>query len=513
MTAPPRLAGVSVPLFSLRSDADSRIGEVFDLLPLADWAVTAGQRIIAVLPLGEVGVGESSPYNALSSFAIDPLYVTLSEVPELAGYGEIESPRDPKASGAAPIVDRKAVRAWKTPWLSEAFDRFRSLPEGDARARGFHAFRREQKSWLEDYALFRALSEENAGTSWRDWPRRIRDREPSALAEERARLHHRIAYFEYLQFAAEEQWWRAREHVRRAGVALMGDLPFSPADNSVDVWANRAVFDLSRSIGAPPDTFSATGQRWGLPMYRWSELRRSGWRWFRSRIRRMADLYDLYRIDHVVGLFRTYWFEGDSAGDFEPAEVSEQMAQGREILQVMQAESGAALPVAEDLGVVPDFVRRCLAELDIPGYKVFRWERSNGGFIDPREYPHCSIATTGTHDTDTLAEWWTTLADSERAAIASLLGEAVPPPPALSSDLRRALLGRLYDSGSRYVVIPMQDLFGWKERINRPATVGPENWTYRLPMRIADLTASSEITEEIRMLRDRIDAAGRLRRT
>ena len=508
-----RLAGVAVPLFSLRSEVDSGIGEIFDLLPFAEWAAGAGQRIIALLPLGEVGEGETSPYNALSSFAIDPLYVTLSEVPDLAGCRGLESPARPAEGPAGTIVMREQVRAFKIPWLAEAFTRFRALPEGDARARGFQAFRREQAGWLGDYALFRAISEEHARISWKDWPKGLRDREPHALARARLRLRDRIEFFEYLQFAAEEQWWRAREHARRVGVALMGDLPFAPSENSADVWANQRFFDLSRSIGAPPDAFSATGQRWGLPMVCWSKLRWSRWQWFRSRIRRMADLYDLYRIDHVVGLFRTFWFGEEGAGSFEPAEIPAQKAQGREILEIMRAESGAAVPVAEDLGVVPDFVRRCLADLDIPGYKVFRWERLNGGFLDPRAYSDCSIATTGTHDTDTLAAWWAGLSDEERSEAVSLLGEAGSPPPELIPEIRRGLLGLLYESGSRYVVIPIQDLFGWTERINSPATVGPENWSFRLPVTIAGLSSTRSLIDEVRRLRERIDAAGRTGRT
>lgn len=513
MTGRVRLAGVAVPLFSLRSEADSGIGEIFDLVPFSDWAASAGQRMIALLPLGEVGTGEASPYNALSSFAIDPLYLTLSEVPELAGCRDLEPVREPVDGDARQNVDHESVRVRKMPWLREAFARFHALPDGDARVRGFRAFRREQESWLEDYSLFRALSEAHGECPWKDWPSRLRERDSHALDLARARLHDRIEFFAYLQFVAEEQWWRAREHARRAGVALMGDLPFAPAENSADVWANQQIFDLSRSIGAPPDAFSETGQRWGLPMYRWEGLRQRHWRWFRSRIRRMADLYDFYRIDHVVGLFRTFWFAGESAGGFEPVEVPAQQAQGREILEIIRAESGAAVPVAEDLGVIPDFVRRCLAELEIPGYKVLRWERTDGGFLDPREYPDCSIATTGTHDTEPLVAWWAALPEADRAQVVSLLGKSGSPPRHLVPALRRDLLGRLYESGSRYVVIPIQDFFGWNERINRPATIGPENWSFRLPVKLADLTSTPGLIEESRLLRERIDAAGRLERT
>jgi 4-alpha-glucanotransferase len=504
-----RSAGVAVPLFSLRSKPDSGIGEIFDLVPFADWAAFAGQRIVALLPLGEVGPGESSPYNALSSFAIDPLHVTLSEIPELAGTRGLEATLASADRIRQASLDRDRVRAWKLPFLEEAHARFRKLPDGDARVRELGAFRREQSLWLEDYVLFRALYEERGGESWKRWPGPLRDRDARALAKGRRRLRERVALFEYLQFVAEEQWWRVREHVRKTGVALMGDLPFAPAENSADVWGNQELFDPSRSVGAPPDDFSETGQRWGLPMYRWQAHRGEGWRWFRSRVRRMADLYDLYRIDHVVGLFRTYSFAAGDHGAFEPADVTAQQAQGLEILEMMREESGASAAVAEDLGSIPDFVRHRLAALDIPGYKVFRWERNGGDFIDPREYPECSIATTGTHDTESLAVWWSSLSRADRTQALRLLGHRAAATRELRPEIRRTLLGRLYESGSRYVILPIQDLFGWSERINRPATIGPENWSYRLPVAVAELSTRSALAEETRRLAALIDAGDR----
>ncbi|MGH7336522.1 MAG: 4-alpha-glucanotransferase, partial [Myxococcota bacterium] len=315
-----RLAGVAVPLSALRSKRDAGIGEIFDLAPFLDWAVAAGQHLVALLPLGELAPGEASPYSALSTFAIDPLYLTLAEIPELAGVAAAEEP--PVADTAR--VDRERVRAWKEPLLAEAFERFSRLPKDCARRREHAAFRRENEGWLGDYALFRALAEEEGWRWWLDWPVAVRKRNPRAVRAAAERLRRRLELNEYLQFAAEEQWWRVREKARAHGVLLMGDLPFAPSVNSADVWGNQRLFDLARSVGAPPDDFSPTGQRWGLPMIRWKRLRAEGWSWFRARFRRLADLYDLYRIDHVVGLFRTWNFRGEALGGFEPARVGAQ---------------------------------------------------------------------------------------------------------------------------------------------------------------------------------------------
>ena len=503
-----RLAGVTLPLSALRSTRDAGIGEIGDLEAFLEWAASAGQGIVALLPLGELAPGETSPYNALSTFAIDPLYVTPSAIPELVGVPEAEP------SGGADRLDRERVREWKEPLLREAWRRFSALPEGCARRRGHESFLRENRDWIGDHALFRALYEEHGRVWWREWPAPLRDRQPRAVSRARAALRGEVDFHAWLQFAAEEQWWRAREHARRAGVLLMGDLPFGPSGNSADVWAHPEIFDLGRSVGAPPDEFSETGQRWGLPMYRWDAMRAGGWTWFRRRFRRMSALCDLYRIDHVVGLFRTFAFADETGpGEFDPADEPAQIAQGREILELALAESGAGSVVAEDLGLIPDWVREVMLELDVPGYKVFRWERDEGsGYVDPRKYPECSIATFGTHDNEPLALWWSLLERPERAEVLALLGDTGEAEGGLSTGRRRALLDLLYRSGSRYVILPVQDLFGWTDRINLPATVGAANWTWRLPIPVERLGREPEGSPEVGWLRTSIDAAGRLRR-
>jgi len=497
-----RCAGISIPLFSLRSERDGGIGDFSDLDPFCDWAATFGQSVVAVLPLGELGPGETSPYHSLSSFALDPIFLRPDALPEL--YGE--------RMDSAPDYDEvrhDAVRARKTPFFDEAFRRFLAAPEDHPRRRRCARFRERAKGWLPDYVLFRALFEEAGGRSWMDWPESLRHREASALEAARRRLAPRIAFFEFLQFAADEAWSDARVTARRRGVVLMGDLPFAPSQNSADVWANPELFDFSRSAGAPPDEFSATGQRWGLPMYRWVEMRRSEWRWMRARARRMAELYDLFRVDHVVGLFRTFWFDGEIPGGFDPPTESAQIAQGREILELLVEESRPAAIVAEDLGAIPPFVLETLAELDVPGYKAPRWQRSESDFVDPATYPECSIATTGTHDTECLAEWWDSLGVPERTA---LTGSPVSAAEELKRTARFGILDQLYRSPSRYAILPIQDLFGWRERINIPATVGGGNWIYRLPASLERLRADPAVRTDAVALKALIDGSGRLRK-
>jgi len=494
-----------VPLFSLRSELDGGIGDFETLGTFVEWAGRVGQRLVALLPLGELCPGETSPYNALSSFALDPIHLRVSAIEEL---------RDEKLGRGddAAVVDHVRVHAWKEPLFQRAFERFRSLADDHPRRARFAEFRRRAEPWLADYALFRALSEAEAGRSWKHWPEEIATREPQALAEARGRLAARISFFEYLQFLADDAWSAVRRRAEAHGVVLMGDLPFAPSENSADVWAHPEVFDLSRSVGAPPDEFSETGQQWGLPMYRWEAMRKGNWRWLRARARRMAELYDLFRVDHVVGLFRTFNFVGAEPNGFEPSEEPEQIAQGREILCILREEAHPAKVVGEDLGMIPEFVIETLSALDVPGYKVLCWQREAERFIDPDEYPECSVATTGTHDTDSLIEWWDELSDTERSELGALAKMPRETSRPLARELRLALLDRLYHAPSRYVILPIQDLFGWRARINTPATTSENNWVFRLPLPIERFASDREVAADTAALAASIDASGRLRR-
>jgi 4-alpha-glucanotransferase len=230
-----------------------------------------------------------------------------------------------------------------------------------------------------------------------------------------------------------------------------------------------------------------------LPTYRWSAIAAADYQWIRVRARRMASLFDGYRVDHLVGLYRTYGRPADGEPFFNPATEEEQTAQGERILGMLQA-TGAGI-IAEDLGLVPDFVRASMARLGVPGCKVQRWERQwrepGEPFIDPMDYPPVSAAMTGTHDTETLAAWWDGASDDDRRALLQLRPVAaagiVDPEQPFDDRLRDALLRMMYGAASRELLLPMQDVFGWRDRINTPGTVGEDNWTWRLPWPVDEL--------------------------
>ena len=513
----PRAAGVALPLFALRGASDLGSGNILDLVPFVDWLARWHHGIVQLLPLNEAAPGEASPYAALSAFAIDPSYIAAAQVADIARsaaaqqwLGGPQVRRKRERLELAPQRERAAAYGFTLRLLEFGFAEFTVNAEAERRAR-FDDFCAGQAWWLDDYALFRALKERRRFASWETWPEPLRRREPAALAEARARLQVRVRFAQYLQWIAAEQWAAVRAHARHRGMRIMGDLPFVCSRDSADVWAHPELFDFSSSAGAPPDAFSATGQAWGLPLYNWSALRHSGYEWWRQRARQARELYDLFRIDHVVGLYRTYAIpaqEGGTAG-FVPRDEHDQWRQGHELMSAIVAEAAPSGVIAEDLGTVPEWVRRDLTELGIPGYRVFRWERHDHGFIDPRVYPALSVATSGTHDTETLLAWWDDLGTGERAAIVSLLGLESSRAGDDSSLPLLPALRRLYDAGSSMTILPIQDVFGWPARINVPATVTADNWSYRLPVAVDQLDHVQSLRERMTAVRDMIDASGR----
>jgi 4-alpha-glucanotransferase len=517
----PRQAGILLPLFSLRSASDWGVGEIPDLVPWARWCASAGFSVAQVLPVNEASRGQNSPYAALSAFAIDPVYAALGAMEDFEAAGGVEAlSGDDRALlervRAAPAVRWDEVRALKRRALSLAFDRFEreEWARRSTRAHALEAFARAEASWLADYALFVAIhDDEQGGRGWNEWPAPLQERDPAALADARARLSRRILFHEWLQWQLEEQWHAARTAANAIGVELAGDLPFMVATDSADVWARRGDFRLDARVGVPPDAFSATGQDWGLPVYRWEVMEREGFPWLGERARRMADLYGVFRVDHVVGLYRTYFFPADGSDPaFVPVGEEAQTENGEQVLAIF---SRGARVVAEDLGTVPDFVRASLERIEIPGYRVLRWEREwhdpGQPFRDPTTWPALSVATTGTHDTDAMADWWEAMTEEERKAflaqpaLAALRARA---PSRFDDGVRDAILELIYGSASDLLLLPFQDAFGMRERVNVPGTVNDENWTYRIPLDLSALHADRAGQERLRGLAARSRRAG-----
>lgn len=515
-----RRSGILVPLFSLTSNRSWGIGEFTDLPMFARWAASAGQRFVQILPITEIPSIETSPYSALTAMALDPIYISLPALEDFASLGgeswmsqEDRGTIDTLRKGTR--VEHRIIRPFKERWLRRAFERFLDIEiEGKSRrAQKFAAFTEAEAWWLDDYSLYQALRTARGAKPWWDWPSPLAHRDSQSLAAAREEFRDEIRYLQYVQWVAAEQWADARRQVPE--VQIFGDVPFMISADSPDVWTQQNEFLLDATVGVPPDAFSETGQDWGLPPWRWDVMAQDEYEWMGRRARRTVSLFDGFRLDHLVGLYRTYIRPIDKsiAPYFAPSEEALQLQLGERLVGIYQ--DGGAEVIAEDLGTVPDFVRESLQRLDVPGFKVLRWERdwSKPGhpFVDPPDYPEASVATTGTHDIEPLACWWEVTSREERdqildipsvqrhlAETASLQDVRVAPtmPRAAIDAILRALL----DAESRLTIIPVQDIFGWRNRINTPAVVDEQNWTWRLPWPVDRLEHISEAQMRARNL-------------
>ncbi len=468
---PPRSAGIL-----LHPTALPGRFPIGDLGPAAhrflDWLAAAGQQVWQMLPVNPPGHG-NSPYSASSTFAGSPLLLSPEALIEAGLLTAAEVDAASPVPATAGRVDYAAAATQKHALLEQAYRRY--LAQGGEPA--LAAYRAAEASWLPDYALFMALREEDS-RHFSEWPRPLATHEPAACAAAATRLEDRVRYHVFTQWCFAVQWKRLREHAGRVGVRLFGDLPIFPADDAADVWANSRLFELDERgrttvvAGVPPDYFSATGQRWGNPVYRWGQVAAEGYRYWIERFRRAFALMDLIRVDHFRG-FESSWQVAAS----EPTAVRGRWVKGpgRELFRQVERELGRLPIVAEDLGVITRAVEELRDDLGFPGMKVLQF--AFGG--DPRhpflphEHGRRSVVYTGTHDNDTTAGWYAALPEADREQLKRYAGGE-------ASDPVRALIRLAYGSVAELAVIPLQDLIGLgsEARMNVPAL--PEgNWAWR----------------------------------
>ena len=512
MLPPARLSGVLLPVFSLRSRSDFGVGDFGAAEGFFRWLAAAGQRLWMLLPLLPTTPGDPSPYATAGSAGLNPLFIHLDWLEEYreAGGLHLLSARQAhalEAARTAPRIAYDVVFEVKRVALEAAFSHGQAHP-GERNER-FERFREAESGWLDDHALFSAIAEEQQRRPFWEWPDELATREPGAMAATRARLAPRIRFHSWLQWVAHEQWARVRTAAREHHVLLCGDEPFIVGQNSSDAWAHPGLIRRDARLGVPPDAFSATGQDWGLPWFDFPAMERDGWRWLRSRARQSATYYDLRRVDHAVGYFRQ-WIRDQTTptGRFVPPDEPTQAALGETVFRVLGEGAGI---VAEDLGVIPTWVRQTLERLGIPGYRVLRWERDQAQFRDPAAFPALSLVTTGTHDTETLRAWWETSTDAERLAVATVYATfaALRQAPAeFTPEVHEALLAAAETSGADLCVVPWQDVLGTTERINLPGTVQEANWSYRMPHPVEELLAHPDTEAAAATLR-RLSERGR----
>ena len=404
-----RRSGLAIPLFSVYSENSIGIGELPDIKLLVDWCKETQMSIIQLLPMNDVGFN-FRPYDAQSAFALEPMYLSLDELSEvdLAPFKkELESLRERFPTGSSRV--NYQIKQAKLELLWKVFKR-NSNPSS-----AFNGYLEDCKSWLNDYVLYKVIKEGNSAKSWEDWDSRIKDREPKALENFRNDNLERIKFHQWLQWQLYEQFKSVKTYAENKHVLLMGDLPFLVSRDSADAWSHQDYFKLDLCSGAPPDMYFARGQRWGMPVYNWQNIARDGFCCLKERLSYAENFYDLFRIDHVIGVFRIWAISilepkenAGLNGRFDPQDESLWEAQGRKILSVM-VSSTKMLPCAEDLGVVPECSYRVLEEFGIPGIDVQRWTKYWGTSYDfkaPEDYRKNAIATLSTHDSSILCAWW-----------------------------------------------------------------------------------------------------------
>jgi 4-alpha-glucanotransferase len=479
-----RSAGVLLHVSSLPS-----YGGIGDLGPAAydflGFLGEAKQHIWQVLPLCPTGFG-NSPYAGSSAFAVNPYLISLEFVSD---WGWIDGDRIAGLAGRGGPVNFEEVEQRKLPLLYEAAGRFLDRGAHEPRFaeqwKLFNQFCNAEANWLEDYALYAVLRREYKTGAWTEWPHAIRKREPETLGDMRKKHARSIALEQVMQFAFDRQWSDLRKAAARAGIRILGDIAIFVNFDSSDVWTHPDIFELDKDLkpvhvaGVPPDYFSATGQRWGNPLYRWDVLQAQRFEWWVQRIGRSCRLYDIVRLDHFRG-FESYW--SIPAAEETAIHGKWIKAPGLELFRSLEERLGPLPLVAEDLGMITKAVDQLRIDLGMPGMRVIQFGFSDKGahMHLPHRYEANTVAYTGTHDNNTTLGWWEQAGEQVRTAAQAYVG------PIAANDGTGApvwpLMRATAASVAQLAIVPAQDLFelGSEARMNTPS-VPQGNWSWRAP--------------------------------
>ena len=560
-----RHAGILIPAFSARREGDLGIGDTLALRQWIDWAARYGVGFIQLLPINENGADES-PYSAISSVALDPIYLTLDseEIPWLSEENIAKTRERLGDAVSATLVDYPAVRNAKRTLLELAWSKFDEA--APAHSKEFARFKKKEAAWLDDYCLFRFLMEQHGEQlTWDKWPDSCRT--PAKARAHVAKLRkadptaidYRLKFFAFVQWLCFRQWLALRAHADSVGVKLMGDVPIGVSWHSCDVFFNRDEFHLDWCGGSPPEGMSQSdpffqqwGQNWGIPLYRWDHMEGNGFAWWHSRITRLTEIFEMFRLDHILGFYRIYAFpwHPERNPDFlglsheqaagltggrlprwvlRPDDTVENKAANRadgdvRLRAIMEA-AGNAEVIAEDLGWVPEYVRPHLTDLDIAGFRIPHWDCNEYGHPTPGNcFPENSFATFSTHDHDPVngiwrgclhvieqhsrnpsehSGWQSQGAHNTLRILSEFAGIPISshgPWPPYTEGVRLRLIKSLFSSNSRHAVLMVTELFGIDVRINQPGVSGGENWRFRLPWTIDEIESDPQLQDVCRKL-------------
>ena len=453
-----------------------------------DWLKEAGQSYWQILPLGPTSYGDS-PYQSFSTFAGNPYFISLEALVE-EGVLTAEECDAADFGDDAGSIDYEKLYNSRYPLLRKAYER-----SDISRNPEYQRFLEENRWWLDDYALFMAVKDRFDGAPWNQWAEDIRLRYGYAMDYYRRELYFDIEFQQFMQYLFYKQWMELKSYANQKGIQLIGDIPIYVAMDSADAWAHPELFQLDQDnvpvavAGCPPDGFSAVGQLWGNPLYRWDYHRQTGYQWWISRLAYCFRLYDVVRIDHFRGFDEYYSIP---YGEETALNGHWEKGPGIDLFRHVERALGWKQVIAEDLGYVTDSVRQLVQESGFPGMKVLEFafdSRDSGCANDylPHNYTENSVAYTGTHDNETIVGWFESITETERKLAREYLCDEATP----QEKLYRSFISLIMRSRAQLCVIPMQDYLGYDNtcRMNKPSTVG-ENWKWRLK--------EGELTEELK---------------
>lgn len=453
-----------------------------------DWLKGAGQTYWQILPLGPTSYGDS-PYQSFSTFAGNPYFISLDELIEEGVLTEKEC-KSADFGKRADDIDYEKIYKKRFRLLRKAYERSRVSENPD-----YVRFVEENRWWLSDYALFMAVKDRFKGAPWTEWAEDIRLRWSNAMDYYRRELYYDIEFQQYLQYKFFSQWRRLKAYANEKGIRIIGDIPIYVAMDSADTWAHPELFQLDENnvptavAGCPPDGFSADGQLWGNPLYRWDYHKNTGYDWWMSRMWYCFQMYDVVRIDHFRGFDEYYSIP---YGEETAVNGHWEKGPGIDLFRCMEQRLGRHQVIAEDLGYVTDSVREMVRESGFPGMKVLEFafdSRDTGSASDylPHNYVENSVAYTGTHDNETITGWFKSITKEERQMARDYLCDQHTP----TKELYKSFIALVMRSSSRICIIPMQDYMGLDNRcrMNQPSTLG-KNWKWRL--------TKGELSEELK---------------
>jgi len=453
-----------------------------------DWLAGAGQKWWQVMPLGPTGYGDS-PYQSFSAFAGNPYLISLETL--LEGGLLTDADLEPVPDFGPDKVDFGWLYSWKFGILEKAYAHF-VAGKNAALALEFEAFKKQEASWLEDYTLFMAvkgtqdtmdpLGNPCKGAPWNAWPEDIRSRQPDAMVRYRTELFETVDRFAFYQFLFFRQWTAVREYAKGKNIRIIGDIPIFVAMDSSDAWANPSEFVFDETgqptvvAGVPPDYFSATGQLWGNPLYRWDKMQQDGFAWWIERFKGSLKLYDLIRVDHFRG-FEAYWEV--PAEEVTAVKGRWVVAPGKELFEAVKAALGDLPIIAEDLGVITPEVEALRDGTGYPGMAVLQFAFAGGedwsenSFL-PENLRENQVVYTGTHDNDTTRGWFSELTGTELEHLKKYI------PDAEEDKIAWQLLEMAWRSKADLAIAPLQDVMnlGTEARMNLPGRLG-NNWEWR----------------------------------